>query len=202
MVGLLSANRLPSRLPHEQLGREKGNRTFSEKVVPITRDFLHYIEPGGDAVKRKNEQRGSHNGPACRKTLQLVPPKPFRTKPRFMSRRNLGYIRALRPVGGPVLPGDPLFFNSWEWSCGPRPGHENTSRAARRWLVDGARGERSAPPGAVRPIHRWILGALWHDRVSLPVGKHVDQPLQSQSTPLGRSSPKDDRHGRHLSPLL
>jgi hypothetical protein len=37
-----------------QLGPGKGNRASSEKVVPITRDVPHYMEPGSYAVKRKN----------------------------------------------------------------------------------------------------------------------------------------------------
>ncbi len=62
LVGVFSAYRLSSRLSHEQLGREEGNPALSEKVVPITRNFLHYMEPSPHAVKRKNGEDGSHNG--------------------------------------------------------------------------------------------------------------------------------------------
>ena len=62
LVGLFSAYRLPSHLSHEQLGRELGNPAFSEKVVPITRDFPHYLEPSPHALKRKNELSDSEFG--------------------------------------------------------------------------------------------------------------------------------------------
>jgi hypothetical protein len=36
-----------------------------EKVVPITREESRYLEPVPHAVKRKNGEGGSCNGPAC-----------------------------------------------------------------------------------------------------------------------------------------
>jgi hypothetical protein len=38
---------------------------FWKKVVPITWDFLHYMEPNPHAIKRKTGERGFGNGPAC-----------------------------------------------------------------------------------------------------------------------------------------
>src|SRR5215213_4890695 len=94
------------------------------------------------------------------------------------------------------------FFNSCSWSSGPRPGHENAAWVALRWHMDGASVERSAQPGVASPINSWTLGAPWHDRLSLPVGKHVDQTRQLMSTPLGRPDTGGPDHGRYLSPLL
>ena len=34
----------------------------SEKVVPITREYPHYLEPGSYALMRKMKQGGSGNG--------------------------------------------------------------------------------------------------------------------------------------------
>ena len=35
-------------------GPGKGSPTMLKKVIPITREESHYLEPGSDAVKRKN----------------------------------------------------------------------------------------------------------------------------------------------------
>jgi hypothetical protein len=43
----------------------EANTAVTRKVVPITRNFLHYMELGSHAVRRKNGEAGSHNGPAC-----------------------------------------------------------------------------------------------------------------------------------------
>ena len=50
----------------------------------------------------------------------------------------------------------------------------------------GASVARSAQPGVVSPFNRWTPGAPWHERLSLPAGKHVDQTPCSASTPLRR----------------
>ena len=41
-----------------------GTAVSSRKLVPITTDFLHYLEPSSHAVKRKKRGFGSHNAPA------------------------------------------------------------------------------------------------------------------------------------------
>jgi hypothetical protein len=43
-------------------GFEEGTAGSPGKLVPITRDFLHYLEPSPHAVKRKNREAGSKFG--------------------------------------------------------------------------------------------------------------------------------------------
>ena len=49
-------------MPPQQSGREEGNPEFSEKVIRITREYLHYLEPESYAVKRENGESGSEFG--------------------------------------------------------------------------------------------------------------------------------------------
>ena len=62
---VVAHRRSESRLADERLGLRKAMPCPRGKLVPITGDFLHYLEPTPHAVKRKNGERGSDNGPSC-----------------------------------------------------------------------------------------------------------------------------------------